>query len=66
MAVEPFMQGPMTDDEARELAKRYRAAGRKVSITESFQPGLKYVQVQLPTLKFAPRSSNVYQQKMWK
>ena len=66
MAAEPFMQGPMTEEEAKQLEKRYRASGRKVSITDSFQPGLKYVQVLLPVRKFAPRSSNVYQQKMWK
>lgn len=66
MAIEPFMQGPMTETEARELEKRYRASGRRVSVTESFQPGLKYVQVYLPALKHAPKQSNIYQQKIWK
>lgn len=66
MALEPFMQGPMTEQEATELAKKYKASGRRVSITASFQPGLKYVQVYLPVSRFRPRQSAIYQQKIWK
>ena len=61
-----FIQGPMTELEARELVSRYRFNGRKASITPSFQPGLKLVQVYLPALKHKPRSSKSYQQKIWK
>lgn len=66
MALEPFMQGPMTEQEATELANKYKASGRRVSITASFQPGLKYVQVYLPASRFRPRQSAIYQQKIWK
>lgn len=66
MALEPFIQGPMTEQEATELANKYKASGRRVSITASFQPGLKYVQVYLPVSRFRPRQSAIYQQKIWK
>lgn len=66
MALDLFMQGPMTEAEAIDLAKKYRISGRRVSVTESFQPGLKYVQVYLPVSKHRPRQSNTYQQRMWK
>lgn len=66
MALEPFMQGPMTEQEATDLANKYKASGRRVAITASFQPGLKYVQVYLPVSRFRPRQSAIYQQKIWK
>lgn len=66
MALGLFMQGPMTEREATELACKYKAAGRRVSITASFQPSYQYVQVHLPVCKYRPRQSGVYQNKMWK
>lgn len=66
MALEPFMQGLMTESEAIELARNYKYAGRNATVTESFQPGKKYVQVYLPALKYIPRPSRIYQQKIWK
>lgn len=66
MALGLFIQGPMTEHEATELAGRYRKLGRRVSITPSFQPGLQYVQVYLHVSKKRPHKSNVYQQKLWK
>lgn len=66
MALELFTQGPMTEAEAIALQKRYRAEGRRVSVTDSFHPGLKSVHVFLPSLKYAPRPSRNYQQKIWK
>ena len=66
MALEPFMQGPMTEIEAIELARKYKDAGRNATVTESFQPGKKYVLVYLPALKYIPRPSKTYQQKIWK
>ncbi len=56
----------MTEAEANALEKRYRAAGRRVSVTDSFHLGLKSVHVFLPSLKYAPRPSRTYQQKLWK
>ena len=66
MALGLFIQGPMTESEAVELAGKYRLTGRKVSITDSFHPGLKIVQVYLPVSKYRPRPSSTYQQRMWK
>ena len=66
MALDLFMQGPMTEQEATELANKYKASGRRVSITASFPPGLKYVQVYLPVSRFRPRQSATYQQRIWK
>lgn len=66
MALGLFMQGPMTESEAAALSKKYKKAGRRASITDSFQPGLKYVQVYLPVSKHRPRASNIFQQRIWK
>lgn len=61
-----FQQGPMSDLEAKELEAQYIKKGRKVWITDSFDIGLKIVQVYLPESKYMPRQSNIYQQKIWK
>lgn len=66
MAIGLFIQGPMEKREAEELAIRYRKAGRHVDITPSFQPGLMLVQVRLPTLKYRPKPSRIYQHKIWR
>ena len=66
MALGLFIQGPMTENEAVELAGKYRKLGRRVAITPSFQPGLQFIQVYLPVSKNRPNKSNVYQNKIWK
>ncbi|EAV3187635.1 hypothetical protein E1B13_21665 [Salmonella enterica subsp. enterica] len=55
MSIGLFIQGPMEEKEAEELAERYRKAGRRVNVTLSFQPGLKLVQVYLPELSIDQR-----------
>lgn len=66
MSIGLFIQGPMEEKEAEELAERYRKAGRRVNVTLSFQPGLKLVQVYLPKCKHRPKASRIYQQKIWR
>lgn len=66
MALGWFQQGPMSADEAEQLAARYRAAGRNVSIIHWFNIGERMVNVQLPEMKKKPRPSRTYQQKLWK
>ena len=66
MAYSTFIQGPMTRDEADELASRYRSMGRTVTITPSFNIGLYLVQVRLPEMKFVPKPSIKFQQKIWR
>lgn len=66
MAMGLFQQGPMSDLEAKELEAQYIKKGRKVWITDSFDIGLKIVQVYLPESRYMPRQSNIYQQKIWK
>lgn len=65
MALDWFPQGPMTQREAEELASRYRAAGREVRVTPSFDIGKSLVMVRLPVTKNEHRPSSTYQQKMW-
>ncbi|EAA7166286.1 hypothetical protein GIZ64_13735 [Salmonella enterica] len=66
MSIGLFIQGPMEEKEAEELAERYRKAGRRVNVTPSFQAGLKLVQVYLPESKRRPKASRIYQQKIWR
>lgn len=66
-----FKQGPMTQHEAEELARRYRAEGREPIITNGFsalEDGSKpefYVFVALKKSNHAPQSSRTYQNPMW-
>lgn len=66
MSIGLFIQGPMEEKEAEELAERYRKAGRRVNVTPSFQASLKLVQVYLPESKHRPKASIIYQQKIWR
>jgi hypothetical protein len=66
-----FKQGPMTEYEAEQLARRYREQGKKPVITGAFDAKADstgkdyYVFTDLPVSVNAPVPSRKFQNKMW-
>lgn len=64
--INPFKQGPMSKDEAINIAAKYKQRGHQAVVTESFDNNNQYyVFIDLPESRNQPEPSRTYQNKMW-
>lgn len=66
MNLTPYLQGPMTAPEARELTERYKKKGYKSELSVApLEPKLCIFVTMLPQQESSHQNSKIFKQRVW-